>query len=41
MSERPAVLSGVSMKTVDKGTSRASVLRHADADLGKVVNLMQ
>ena len=37
MSEGPAVLSGVSMKTVDKGTSRASVLRQADADLGKVV----
>ena len=32
-----AAASGISMKTVDAGTSRASVLRQGDADLGKVV----
>ena len=32
-----AAASGISMKTVDAGTSRASVLREGDADLGKVV----
>lgn len=30
-------LSAVSLKTVDKGTTRASLLRQPDADLGKVV----
>ncbi len=35
--DTPAFISGISMKTVDVGTSRASVLRQADADLGKVV----
>ncbi|KAI0738944.1 bifunctional P-450:NADPH-P450 reductase [Daedaleopsis nitida] len=37
LQDQPAVVSGVSMKTVDVGTSRASVLRQSDADLGKVV----
>ncbi|RPD61291.1 bifunctional P-450:NADPH-P450 reductase [Lentinus tigrinus ALCF2SS1-6] len=35
--DRTPVVSGISMKTVDAGTSRASVLRQGDADLGKVV----
>ena len=35
--EKATVVSGILMKTVDAATSRASVLRQTDADLGKVV----
>ena len=37
LDEKPAVVSGITMTTVDDGKSRASSLRQPDADLGKVV----
>ncbi|KAH9899295.1 fatty acid hydroxylase [Cubamyces lactineus] len=37
VSEKDAPMSGISLKTVDPGTSRAAVLRQPDTDLGRVV----
>lgn len=35
--QKSAATSGIHMKTVDPGTSRAAVLRQPDAELGRVV----